>query len=43
MIRPDFANAVRQEYAKFYEPEVVEHLVDGLRKAGLEISAAPTA
>ena len=36
-LRPDFAATVRQEYAKWYEPEQVEHLVDGLRKAGLEI------
>ncbi len=36
-LRPDFASAAREEYGKWYEPEDVEHLVDGLRKAGLEI------
>jgi TolB-like protein len=36
-LRPDFAAVARQEYAKWYEPEQIEHLVDGLRKAGLEI------
>jgi TolB-like protein len=36
-LRPDFAATARHEYAKWFEPEQVEHLVDGLRKAGLEI------
>ena len=36
-LRPDFAMTARQEYAKWYDPEHIEHLVDGLRKAGLEI------
>ncbi len=36
-LRPDFASAAREEYGKWYEPEDVEHLIDGLRKAGLEI------
>jgi len=34
-LRPDFAATARQEYAKWYEPEQVEHFIDGLRKAGL--------
>jgi tetratricopeptide (TPR) repeat protein len=37
-LRPDFAAVARQEYAKWYDPEHVEQLIDGLRKAGLEIS-----
>jgi TolB-like protein len=37
-LRPDFASAARYEYGKFYEPEFVEHIVDGLRKAGLDIA-----
>jgi TolB-like protein/Tfp pilus assembly protein PilF len=48
-IRPDFAATAREELAKWWEPELVEHLLDGLRKAGLEIAdekkpaaAAPT-
>ncbi len=36
-LRPDFAAAARQEYAKWYDSELIEQLVDGLRKAGLEI------
>ncbi len=39
-IRPDFAKTVREELGKWFEPELVEHFVDGLRKAGLEIPAA---
>lgn len=35
--RPDFAAVARREYAKWYDPKDIEHLVDGLRKAGLEI------
>jgi TolB-like protein len=37
-IRPDFSNEARHEYEKWYSPELVEHLLDGLRKAGLEIA-----
>jgi TolB-like protein/Tfp pilus assembly protein PilF len=36
-LRPDFAASARRNYAKWYEPEDVEHFLDGLRKAGLEI------
>jgi hypothetical protein len=36
-LRPDFAVAAGQELAKWWDPELVEHLIDGLRKAGLEI------
>ena len=35
-LRPDFAAAAREEYAKWWNPEQVEHLIEGLRKAGLE-------
>ena len=37
-VRPDFATAARDECAKYWEPELVEKLLDGLRKAGLEIA-----
>jgi serine/threonine protein kinase/tetratricopeptide (TPR) repeat protein len=37
-VRPDFATAARDECAKWWEPELVEKLLDGLRKAGLEIA-----
>jgi TolB-like protein/Flp pilus assembly protein TadD len=36
-LRPDFATTVRAEMEKWWEPELVEHLIDGLRKAGLEV------
>jgi hypothetical protein len=39
-LRPDFAAAARQEYAKWCDSELVEHLIEGLRKAGLEIPEA---
>jgi TolB-like protein/tRNA A-37 threonylcarbamoyl transferase component Bud32/tetratricopeptide (TPR) repeat protein len=37
-LRPDFPVVAREELAKWWDPELVEHLIDGLRKAGLEIS-----
>ncbi len=37
-IRPDFATAAGVELAKWWDPELVEHLIDGLRKAGLEVA-----
>jgi TolB-like protein/Flp pilus assembly protein TadD len=43
-LRPDFAAAARREYSKWHGSELVEHFLDGLRKAGLEIApegAAP--
>jgi TolB-like protein/cytochrome c-type biogenesis protein CcmH/NrfG len=36
-IRRDFAVEARQEFEKSYAPELVQHLIDGLRKAGLEV------
>jgi TolB-like protein len=35
--RPDFAVAAREELAVWWEPDLVEHLLDGLRKAGFKI------
>jgi TolB-like protein len=37
VIRPDFAAVAREELGKWWDPELIEHLIDGLRKAGLEI------
>jgi TolB-like protein/Tfp pilus assembly protein PilF len=37
-LKPDFLAVARKELGKWWEPELVEHLVDGLRKAGMEIS-----
>ncbi len=36
-LRPDFAAAARREYAKWYDSELIDQLIDGLRKAGLDI------
>jgi TolB-like protein/Flp pilus assembly protein TadD len=40
-LRPNFAKVARGEFAKWWGPELVEHLVDGLRKAGLDLDPAP--
>ncbi len=37
-IRPDFAVVAREELGKWWEVALVEHLITGLRKAGLEIA-----
>jgi len=36
-LRPKFAVTAHEELAKWWEPELVEQLIDGLKKAGLEI------
>jgi tetratricopeptide (TPR) repeat protein len=36
-LRPDLAATVRKDMEKWWDPESVEHLIDGLRKAGLEL------
>jgi len=38
-LRPNIATTVRKDLMKWWEPKYVEHLMDGLRKAGLEISS----
>ena len=37
-LRPGIATSVRRDYAKWWNPEQIEHLLEGLRKAGLEIA-----
>ena len=37
-LKPDFVATMRDELGKWFNPELVEHQVDGLRKAGLEIN-----
>ncbi len=37
-LRPDFAAVAREELGKWWDPELIEHLIDGLREAGLEIA-----
>jgi TolB-like protein/tetratricopeptide (TPR) repeat protein len=38
-VRPDFAVLAREELGKWWDAELVEHLIEGLRKAGLEIAS----
>jgi serine/threonine protein kinase/tetratricopeptide (TPR) repeat protein len=40
-LRPDFADVAREELSKWWDPLLVEQLIDGLRKAGLEIAPQP--
>ena len=35
--RPEFASRAREELAKWWNADFVEHLMDGLRKAGLDV------
>jgi TolB-like protein/Tfp pilus assembly protein PilF len=37
-IRPELATNAREEFGKWFEPDFVEHVVDGLRKAGLPVA-----
>jgi len=41
-LRPDYSAAARDDLGKWFTPELVEHLIDGLRKAGLDVPAAPS-
>ena len=36
-VRPAFATSVRRDYGIWWDEKTVEHLVDGLRKAGLKV------
>ena len=38
-LRPDFAATVRSDVEKWWEPEYVERMIDGWRKAGLDVAA----
>jgi tetratricopeptide (TPR) repeat protein len=37
---PDFGAIARKEYGKWFDAEVTEHLMEGLRKAGLRVAGA---
>jgi adenylate cyclase len=37
-LKPDYGKVARQLHGKWIQPELVEQLMDGLRKAGLEIA-----
>jgi TolB-like protein len=39
-LRPDYSAVARDDLSKWFAPELVEQLIDGLRKAGLEVAAA---
>jgi len=39
-IRPDFADIARQEFGKWWDSDFVDHLIDALRKAGLDLPSA---
>jgi hypothetical protein len=40
VLRPNFGATVRQEFSKWYSPELVEQWIEGLRKAGLDVPHA---
>jgi serine/threonine protein kinase/tetratricopeptide (TPR) repeat protein len=42
-VRPDFPAVAREELGKWWDPQLIEHLIDGLRKAGLEVAAGKEA
>ena len=42
-LKPDYAEVARELHGKWIQPDLVEQLLDGLRKAGLEIAPAETA
>jgi serine/threonine protein kinase len=42
-LMPYFGATARQECEKWWEPQLVEHLLDGLRKAGLKYGSADSA
>jgi TolB-like protein len=40
-LKPDFPLIARDEFGKWYPPELVEQLIAGLRKAGLQVPGRP--
>ncbi len=36
-LRPDFASTARSHFERWWDPEFVDHLLEGLRKAGLDV------
>jgi len=41
VIKPNFAATAREELRKWWDAEFTEHLIEGLRKAGLEVDGEP--
>jgi TolB-like protein/Tfp pilus assembly protein PilF len=42
-MKPDYAAIARQELGKWFDAEIVEHLIEGLRKAGLDVATEAAA
>jgi TolB-like protein/tRNA A-37 threonylcarbamoyl transferase component Bud32 len=42
-LKPDFAATARKDFGKWFDAELTDHLIDGVRKAGLEIAPAADA
>jgi hypothetical protein len=42
-VKPDYAATARSELLKIWEPALVDHLIEGLRLAGLDVAAAEPA
>jgi serine/threonine protein kinase/tetratricopeptide (TPR) repeat protein len=42
-VRPHFLEEGRDECLKWWQPDLAENLIDGLRKAGLDLAVAPPA
>jgi TolB-like protein len=41
--KPEFAATAREEFGRWFDAELTSHLIDGLRKAGLDIASADAA
>jgi hypothetical protein len=40
VVRPTFPETAREDLGKWWDAELVEHLIEGLRKAGIEVAPA---
>jgi len=40
-VRPDFSRKAREELGKWFEPDLVDHFLDGLGRAGLAVAGEP--
>jgi len=41
-IRPDFGTTAHEEFGKWFQPDLAENYLDGLRKAGLDVASRST-
>ena len=37
-LKPEAATTIREDFGRWFDPELTEHLIDGLRKAGLDVA-----